>query len=235
VKYKKYYKSLFLGFMDLAITNAFIVFNRRRLNDSLAKLSHVKFLKKLHLELCQLDEANWAALHDSDTYQATPTKSSARQASRKSAHVPIQNDEWRGANNSQGRKRRTRVCKVCSLLKGTDDARGEDSSVYCAICKLETSSKNPKAARVFLCEKVRHSHDGVPMSCFDMWHKAWRNGSAPPTTVKRRIRARKPAEIDASVSSEEEGKHESDGEGSGSASRVHQRKRARRAASDNEE
>jgi hypothetical protein len=238
VKYKKYYKSLFLGFIDLAITNAFIVFNRRRVNDGLAKHSHVKFLKQLHLELCQLDEADWAAARDSRCFQGTPTKSAARPAARRSAHTPVQNDEWRDANNSQGRKRRTRACKVCSLLKGMDDARGGDSSVYCGSCKLKTSSKNPKAARVFLCEKVRHAHGGVPMSCFDMWHKAWRNGTALPKTVNRRIRARTPGEVDASES-EEEGKHKSDtesahrSESSGSASIVgpSQRKRARRAVS----
>ncbi|KAE9244122.1 hypothetical protein PF004_g5807 [Phytophthora fragariae] len=56
LKYKKYYKSLFFGFLDLAIVNAFIVFNARCEADGAKKLSHVKFLKQLHLELAQLQD-----------------------------------------------------------------------------------------------------------------------------------------------------------------------------------
>lgn len=58
IKCKKYYKTLFLGFVHLAIVNAFIVFNYRRVQDGSAKLSHIKFLKQLHLKLCQLREAD---------------------------------------------------------------------------------------------------------------------------------------------------------------------------------
>ncbi|KAE8995979.1 hypothetical protein PF002_g4871 [Phytophthora fragariae] len=53
-RYKKYYKSLFLGLMDLAIVNAFIIYNARRTADGKSKVSHVSFMKQLHLELCQL-------------------------------------------------------------------------------------------------------------------------------------------------------------------------------------
>ncbi|OWZ23186.1 hypothetical protein PHMEG_0001959 [Phytophthora megakarya] len=46
----------------------------------------------------------------------------------------------------------------------------------------------------FLCEKVRHTVDGAAMSCFDIWHKAWRNGTLlPKKASKRKIRARTPA------------------------------------------
>ncbi|KAE9028494.1 hypothetical protein PR001_g11722 [Phytophthora rubi] len=53
-RYKKYYKSLFLGLMDLAIVNAFIIYNARRAADGKSKVSHVSFMKQLHLKLCQL-------------------------------------------------------------------------------------------------------------------------------------------------------------------------------------
>ncbi|KAG3149226.1 hypothetical protein PC116_g24992, partial [Phytophthora cactorum] len=97
-------------------------------------------------------------------------------------------------NNQTGRKRRTRVCKVCSLLKNSDDVRGGDSSTYCSDCKLTTSSKRPKAWRVFLCDKARREHNGIPITCFDLWHKVWRNGSMLPNTARKcKIRARTPA------------------------------------------
>ncbi|KAE9035208.1 hypothetical protein PR002_g7699 [Phytophthora rubi] len=49
-RYKKYYKSLFLGLIDLTNINAFILFNWRRFTDGKSKISHVEFLKHLHLE-----------------------------------------------------------------------------------------------------------------------------------------------------------------------------------------
>uniref|UniRef100_H3H361 PiggyBac transposable element-derived protein domain-containing protein n=1 Tax=Phytophthora ramorum TaxID=164328 RepID=H3H361_PHYRM len=58
-RYKKYYKSLFLGLIDLAIVNAYIVFTCGRAADGKLKLSHVVFLKQLHLELCQLQQEDW--------------------------------------------------------------------------------------------------------------------------------------------------------------------------------
>ncbi|KAG6611488.1 Pol protein [Phytophthora cinnamomi] len=203
IKYKKYYKSLFLGLVDLAIINAYIVYNARRAADGLKKMSHVKFLKKLHLELCQLTEDDWEGVLSAEDAQATPSKAPAQP--RNGGHVPVPNDEWRPGNSQAGRKRRTRACKVCSLLKGTDDAKGGDSSLYCSDCKLKTSSKKPMAWRVFLCDKVRHKHNGAAMSCFEIWHKAWRNGTLLSKRArKRNIRARTPAVLSVEGAAEEE-------------------------------
>jgi hypothetical protein len=95
------------------------------------------------------------------------------------------------------------VCKVCWLLKGTDDARGGDASVYCSDCKLTTTSKKPMAWRVYLCDNVRHRYNDAAMSCFEIWHKAWRNGTLLPTKARKpNIRARMPAR------SEDEGAQE---------------------------
>ncbi|EGZ12257.1 hypothetical protein PHYSODRAFT_402509, partial [Phytophthora sojae] len=60
-RYKKYYKSLFLSLIDLAI-NAFIIYNARRTVDGKSKVSHVAFLKQLHLELRQLQPSDWDQL-----------------------------------------------------------------------------------------------------------------------------------------------------------------------------
>lgn len=189
LKYKKYYKSLFLGFIDLATVNAFIVYNRRRAIDGKPKLSHVKFLKQLHLELTQLQETDWDALR---AVERTPKKSRAPPMQR--THVPVQVDEWRDGNNGKGRKRRQRACKVCSVLKGSDESRGGETTFYCSTCKLHTSSKQPLASRVYLCNKVKHVNNGESVSCFEIWHKHWRNGSLlPPSQRKRKIRARRPA------------------------------------------
>ncbi|KAG3231694.1 hypothetical protein PI124_g23212 [Phytophthora idaei] len=59
MKYKKYYKGLFMGLVDLAIINAYIVYNAARVTTNKLKMGHVKFLKQLHLELCQLRRKTW--------------------------------------------------------------------------------------------------------------------------------------------------------------------------------
>ncbi|POM71657.1 Hypothetical protein PHPALM_11741 [Phytophthora palmivora] len=159
IKYKKYYKSLFLGLIDLALINAYIVHNAGRASDGMRKLGHVKFMKQLHLELCQLREEGWEALLSSDSMEGTPSKA------------------------------------------------------------------RPKAWRVFLCDKVRHEHNGRPMSCFDIWHKAWRNGTALPSKArKRKIRARTPAKTPAEGSI-----NNNAGSSDDSTSSPHHQKQARRA------
>ncbi|KAH7476183.1 uncharacterized protein KRP23_6872 [Phytophthora ramorum] len=167
--------------------------------DNKDKLSHVKFLKQLHLELTQLQESDWDALRNR---QGTPTKRRAQSTRR--AHVPLQVDEWRPGNGKTGRKRRQRACKVCSLLKGTDESEGGETTHHCSTCKLKTTSEKPKASRVYLCTKVKHTHNGESISCFEIWHRHWRNGTLlPPSRKKRKIRARTPADNEESKSSEE--------------------------------
>uniref|UniRef100_H3GNY3 PiggyBac transposable element-derived protein domain-containing protein n=1 Tax=Phytophthora ramorum TaxID=164328 RepID=H3GNY3_PHYRM len=212
IKYKKYSKSLFLGLTDLAIINGYIVYDARRAAANLSKVRHVKFMKQLHLELCQLREEDLELLRSNENLQVTPQKTANSSRIRRSAHKPLQNDECRPGNNGVGRKRRTRACKICALLKGTDNARGGDSSVYSSKCKLPTTSKKPMAWRVFLCEKMRHAVSGQPMSCFGSWHKALRDGTLAPAPrrdgKKRMIRAQRPAESQVNEMSELEEEEE---------------------------
>ncbi|KAG3254376.1 hypothetical protein PI124_g1076 [Phytophthora idaei] len=107
MKYKKYYKGQSLGLVDLAIINIYIVYNAARVATNKPKVIHVKFLKRLHLELCHLREEDWESLRSDDIFQATPSKASKRARSRRSAHIQLQNDEWRAGNNNIGRRRRT--------------------------------------------------------------------------------------------------------------------------------
>ncbi|KAG6623818.1 Pol protein [Phytophthora cinnamomi] len=108
LRYKKYYKSLFLGLIDLVIINAYIVFNYHQVHEGNPKMPQVQFLKQLHLELCQLQPEDWRQLLRHRGLQPTPTK--ARKANAK--HVPIQTDEWRVGGANQARKRRQRACKL---------------------------------------------------------------------------------------------------------------------------
>jgi hypothetical protein len=53
-KFTKYYKALFLGLVDLAIVNAYIVHKAYHARIGTKPLRHVQFLKQLHIDLCQL-------------------------------------------------------------------------------------------------------------------------------------------------------------------------------------
>ncbi|ETK71856.1 hypothetical protein L915_20961 [Phytophthora nicotianae] len=127
-KHKRYYKSLFLGLIDLSIINAFIVYNARRSADAKPEVSHVRFLKHLHLELSQLRTIDWYPLLRHQGFQPTPTKTSRATP----ALVPMQTDEWRKGNDDDTRKRRQRACKVCSVLKRADQARGGETTYCCS-------------------------------------------------------------------------------------------------------
>ncbi|ETI30034.1 hypothetical protein F443_22847 [Phytophthora nicotianae P1569] len=221
-RYKKYYKSLFLGLLDLAIVNAFIIYNARRTSEGKSKTSHVVFLKQLHLELCQLRPDDWNQLLRNQGLQPIPTKTNREQP----AHVPIQTDEWRKGNGSETRKRRQRACKVCSVLKRADQSRGGETIFYCAVCKLNASSTHVLASRVFLCNKVKHTSNGIATSCFEIWHKHWKYGTMiPQVQRKRKLRARKPARVhDVGESDEGSSEAESNDESAaGSPSQTRQR------------
>ncbi|POM74126.1 Hypothetical protein PHPALM_8959 [Phytophthora palmivora] len=101
------YKSLFLGLVDLAVINAYIVFNARRAGTGQKKINHIKFLKQLHLELYQLRDEDCEGLRyiAIDRVEMTPSKSSSH--SQCPEHKRVQNDEWQPGNNQTGRKRRT--------------------------------------------------------------------------------------------------------------------------------
>ncbi|KAG1694230.1 hypothetical protein DVH05_021886 [Phytophthora capsici] len=106
-------------------------------------------------------------------------------------------------------------------MKGVDEegVAGCGSSIFCSDCKLKLKTRKKKrdtsederaqeakARRVFLCDKVRRTYNGTGMSCFDIWHKAWKNGTSLPSTVaERKIRALIPADLDHVDSSCDDG------------------------------
>ncbi|KAG3115383.1 hypothetical protein PI124_g12812 [Phytophthora idaei] len=89
---------------------------------------------------------------------------------------------------------------------------------------MKTASKHALAARVFLCNKVKHSVNSVPASCFEIWYKYWKNGTLiPQTRNKRKIRARKPKRSTGENGGDADSSEQSGGE-SGSDSSPHQKR-----------
>ncbi|KAG6950492.1 hypothetical protein JG688_00014137 [Phytophthora aleatoria] len=66
------------------------------------KLSHIAFLKQLHLELCQLDEPDWDTVRRTQGLQGTPTK--RRATTGAVDHTPVLNEEMRKGNRRAAQK-----------------------------------------------------------------------------------------------------------------------------------
>lgn len=90
VRCQKYYKSLFLGLVDIGLVNSYIAYKVSFKQRKIApKLSHVMFLKQLHLQLIQLTDA--------DVSTAAMGASMSPQIPRQQAvtrHVAAQINEW---------------------------------------------------------------------------------------------------------------------------------------------
>ncbi|KAF1788777.1 hypothetical protein GQ600_17436 [Phytophthora cactorum] len=86
-------------------------------------------------------------------------------------HELVQVDEWRNSHNGKGG----------SVVSAPERVQ------------VPTSSKKPMVSRVYLCNKIKHKVDGKELSCYDIWHTKWANGSNIPSSKdKNRIRARTP-------------------------------------------
>eukprot|EP00644_Phytophthora_capsici_P005686 jgi/Phyca11/97698/e_gw1.2.1118.1 len=193
LRFRKYYKSLALGLIDLAIVNGYIVHKAFHKNKQSRPLTHVKYMKKLHLQLCRLQATD---MYESNTFGTQPPQARPAYvpvpvgANQSIAHAARQVDTWR--NEGTQSKRRQRTCKVCSLLP-TDTQRASTTTYYCSDC----SDKGP----VYLCMRARRQVRGVAMTCWDVWHKEWMNGKLISFENGKGIRMRqKPAEVPSTPS-----------------------------------
>ncbi|POM62452.1 hypothetical protein PHPALM_28397 [Phytophthora palmivora] len=151
----KYYKAIFMGLVDVAIVNAYIVFREGRKRMDLKPASYAEFMLELHAQLLQLKKEDFVELHP-------PLQKD---------HEPVECPGWQFVNGV--RKRRQRQCKVCSILKRKVGER-RATKYYCTACsKSET-------ARLYLCNKAWKHYPGNSLTCFQIWHNKWENGSKRP-------------------------------------------------------
>eukprot|EP00644_Phytophthora_capsici_P009724 jgi/Phyca11/118001/e_gw1.35.144.1 len=182
LRFKKYYKSLVLGLIDLAIVNGYIVHKAYHKTKTSRPLSHVKFMKKLHLQLCNLaapdmyEENTFGTERPPENPTYEPISTGGSQTTR---HTARQVDEWRNADTQA--KRRQRACKVCSVLR-TGTQRASTTTYFCGDCN--------DIGPIFLCMRARRKVREVAMACWDIWHKEWANGSLIPVDNGRSIRVR---------------------------------------------
>lgn len=190
MRYTKYYKNLFLGLLDMAIVNAFIVHRMYAESIQETPLSHVDFLVQLHEELLAVtdedmeDDASQDALVVAPLPPVSPSIPTAFQLVNTQHTMAMSSDQTNGGHF------KFRACKVCSILRGSrSECDGERAPAFTTRCYCKECSN--ERGRVFLCNKVRRIDEGNHISCFNIWHSVWKNGTILPSKT---IRMRKTAE-----------------------------------------
>ncbi|POM70235.1 Hypothetical protein PHPALM_13354 [Phytophthora palmivora] len=131
-KTRKYYKTLFLGLLDMALVNAYIVFrHHKKLNDKRPEHKkhppkHYAYFETLMTQLLAVDctetyEVIERATTARDRTAASPVRDDAMPAPEvvhamtSDGHCLEENPDM--VDNDQGLKHRQRSCKVCALYK----------------------------------------------------------------------------------------------------------------------
>ncbi|POM79933.1 Hypothetical protein PHPALM_2291 [Phytophthora palmivora] len=162
-----YYKTIFLGLVDIAMVNAFIVHKIAMRARGRTVPTHAVFMRRLHIALLGQTPEDFDADDDLGNLVTEPLPSIA--------HMLELTDE------RNGMKRRQWLCKVCSAYAGPG-VRSFETSYSCATCT------KAKRGRVTLCNKARRLQHGSLLTCNQIWHQRWRNGTAIPHELQHKIR-----------------------------------------------
>ncbi|GMF46375.1 unnamed protein product [Phytophthora fragariaefolia] len=169
VRMKKYYKTIFLGLVDIALVNAFIVHKLAMQTNNKPVPTHAEVMRKLHVDLLSQIRVAFTAEQDGLELLAAPATPQS--------HILQQTKEKNGGKT----KSRQWLCKVCSAMAGPG-TRSYESRFFCRACSIA------KKGRVALCNKARRLDQGSDLTCSHVWHQTWRNGTAVPPHFQDKIR-----------------------------------------------
>jgi Transposase IS4 len=178
-RFRKYYKSLFLGFMDMALVNAYITHKETCRLANTPAMTRGQWYAVLHQQLLSLKASNFDVLGD-----MTSTAAASRRR-RTPGHELVQSNDWIMTGGVQ--KRRQRSCKVCGLLRGSAK-KSFQTTFFCERCSVD-------AAKCFLCPKARREYNGVSKTCFQIWHEDFESGQSIPASLGKRVVMRRPAAL----------------------------------------
>ncbi len=173
VRFRKYYKTLFLGLVDMAIVNAFITHREHMRMLGKKEMLRADFMSLLQNQLLQVNESHFQDVPDI----FSPSTIHPPRKQFDDEHQLTQLNDWIASGTSQ--KRRQRACKICALHRG-DKKKSFQTTYYCNAC-------SQKDARVFLCNKSRHKIDGVDKTCFQIWHENYELGKKIPPELDHKV------------------------------------------------
>ncbi|GMG16321.1 unnamed protein product [Phytophthora fragariaefolia] len=167
IRMRKYYKTIFLGLVDIAMVNAFIIHKIAMRRRGKPVPTHAAFMRQLHTDLLNQTSEDFSAGDDLEDLVTEPLP--------RHPHTLEKTEELNGA------KRRQWLCKVCSAYAGPG-TRSFETSYFCAACS------RVKKGRVTLCNKARGLEHGSALTCSEVWHQSWKNSMVLPPEMQHKIR-----------------------------------------------
>ena len=172
------------GLIDMARVHAYIVQCQYCKSINEKPYSHAKFRALLHQQLIAMTEYTFRSVPSPGIQSPTVSPGSSSASPRVSGSV-VTDHHLEVANDKQpSGKVRYRVCKVCSILHTDASKPIGKSRTYCRECSNEK-------CRIYLCDRIRN-HDGNQMTCFQVWHQLWKNGTKRQDGRSIRMRASTP-------------------------------------------
>ncbi|KAL4160567.1 hypothetical protein PRNP1_001134 [Phytophthora ramorum] len=177
-KFNKYYKSLFLGFLDLVMVNAYLSHKEGAKIKKTVAMKRSEWFSVLQNQLLQLKAEDFLGV------EATPPPSNQKRKRTpvRLTHALQQSEDWVTVSGVQ--KRRQRSCKVCALLR-TEKKKSFATTFFCERCSIDS-------AKCWLCNKIRREYKGVAKTCFEIWHDEFDAGQDIPANLGKRVVLRRP-------------------------------------------
>ncbi|ETN14543.1 hypothetical protein PPTG_07571 [Phytophthora nicotianae INRA-310] len=181
-KFNKYYMSLFLGLVDLALVNAYISHKETARITGTTATTRGDWYCILQNQLLQLKPEDF----DGAVATPPPLRQKRQRTPVRLTHQVKQSEDWVTVSGVQ--KRRQRSCKVCALLRTDRKKKSYATTFFCERCSLDN-------AKCWLCSKIRHTYKGEAKTCFGIWHDDFDCGQAIPATLGKRVVLRRPGKI----------------------------------------
>ncbi|POM70017.1 Hypothetical protein PHPALM_13628, partial [Phytophthora palmivora] len=178
-RFTKYYKGLFLRFLDLAMVNAYISHKETARLAGTTPMSRGDWYCVLQNQLLQLKAEDFEGV----VVTPPPPSQKRRRTPVRISHALEQSEDWVTVSGVQ--KRRQRSCKVCALLRTNPKKKSFATTFFCERCSVD-------AAKCWLCNKIRHKYQGQDKTCFAIWHEDFDCGKSIPVMLGKKVVLRRP-------------------------------------------
>ncbi|ETO68377.1 hypothetical protein F444_14768 [Phytophthora nicotianae P1976] len=149
----------------MAIVNGFIVHKIKMQKDGKPLPSHAEYMRRLHLELLARTPQSLASNKQAEDLASVPLPPAEH-------HLQEQPRKYRV-------KRRQHPCKICSAI-APPNTKGPESRFFCQACEELHNGYVP------LCNCVRRKEVGNRLTCDQIWHDSWANGTAIPAHLRKK-------------------------------------------------